>query len=143
VIFSAALCERILQIDNPRFCGVPADIDGVFWHDPIVRKAVHEQYTAKQGNLELMKHKLSDKAVWERLMGAMQSSARPPAVVKDLLIRAGAAHCMGDVSCSRERAREAVLHMHEIRSRPTVVDLTHLVGILPDCADEMIDEWLV
>jgi hypothetical protein len=33
--------------------------------------------------------------------------------------------------------------MHEIRKRFTVVDLAWLVGVLPNAADEIIDEWLV
>jgi hypothetical protein len=32
--------------------------------------------------------------------------------------------------------------MHEIRKRPTVVDLAWMLGILPDAADEIIDTWL-
>jgi hypothetical protein len=32
--------------------------------------------------------------------------------------------------------------MHEIRNRPTVVDLAWVLGILPGAAEEIVDDWL-
>jgi hypothetical protein len=32
--------------------------------------------------------------------------------------------------------------MHQIRKRPTVIDLAWLLGILPAATDEIINEWL-
>jgi hypothetical protein len=49
---------------------------------------------------------------------------------------------MRDIGCSRERIRAAILHMHEIRKRFTIVDLAWLTGILPDDVDDLLDEWL-
>jgi hypothetical protein len=49
---------------------------------------------------------------------------------------------MADIGCTRERIKSAILHMHEIRKRFTIVDLAWLTGVLPDQADDLIDEWL-
>ena len=49
---------------------------------------------------------------------------------------------MADIGCTRERIRSAILHMHEIRKRFTIVDLAWLTGVLPDQADDLIDQWL-
>jgi hypothetical protein len=32
--------------------------------------------------------------------------------------------------------------MHEIRKRPTVVDLAWLLGILPQATDHLVDQYL-
>ena len=64
-------------------------------------------------------------------------------LIAECLRKAGAARYLKDIDCSRERARKAVLHQHEIRSRFTIVDLAWMVGVLPDAADDLIDEWLV
>jgi hypothetical protein len=50
---------------------------------------------------------------------------------------------MADIGCSRERIRAAILHMHEIRKRFTIIDLAWMLGILPSAVDDLIDEWLV
>ena len=68
---------------------------------------------------------------------------KDPATVKGWLTRAGAATTAADIGCSREALASAILHMHEIRKRFTIVDLAWLVGILPDAADEIIDRWLI
>ena len=79
---------------------------------------------------------------WDGLRARLAPLAKSPATIRDWLERAGGAMTADDIGCSRERLRSAVLHMHEIRKRFTVVDLAWLVGILPNAADEIIDEWL-
>jgi len=32
--------------------------------------------------------------------------------------------------------------MHEIRKRPTIIDLAWILGIMPSAAGEIIDRWL-
>ena len=60
-----------------------------------------------------------------------------------VLEAAGAARYVDDIRCSTRRAGSALLHMHEIRKRCTVVDLAWLLGILPGAVDDILDEWLV
>ena len=57
-------------------------------------------------------------------------------------VRVDGAVCLADIGCSRERMRAAILHMHEIRRRFSIVDLAWLAGVLPDAADDLIGEWL-
>ena len=47
---------------------------------------------------------------------------------------------MADIGCPRDRAKRAILHMHEIRVRFMIVDLAWLSGVLPACADALLDE---
>ena len=67
---------------------------------------------------------------------------KTPATIRTWLQRAGAAVSIADIGSSRERVRSAILHMHEIRKRFTIVDLAWLTGVLPGQADDLIDEWL-
>jgi len=78
---------------------------------------------------------------WNRIRRNLLVKAKSPVLIAVCLRRAGAARYLKDIDCSRERAYQAVLHKHEIRSRFTVVDLALMAGILPDAADEKIDEW--
>ena len=41
------------------------------------------------------------------------------------------------------REMTAAMHMHEIRKRCTVVDLTWVLGILPAAVNDIINEWLI
>jgi hypothetical protein len=40
------------------------------------------------------------------------------------------------------RMLDAALHAHQIRKRPTIIDLAWILGILPGAAEEIIDSWL-
>jgi hypothetical protein len=48
-----------------------------------------------------------------------------------------------DIKCTPERAKAALLHMHEMRKRCTVVDLAWLTGIMPGAVDDIMEEWLI
>ena len=71
-----------------------------------------------------------------------RSQLRTAPQIKQCLQAAQAASSYADLGCSRQRMRTAILHMHEIRQRPTVIDLAHLLGILPQAANEIIDQYL-
>ena len=68
---------------------------------------------------------------------------RKPEAIKSCLARAGAAHRLEDIGCSRERFLTALLNCFMIRGRFTSVDLAYAVGILPACAEEVVDRWLI
>ncbi len=139
-LFASALYERILQIEKPQCRRMPDRIDSAFW-GPLAG-SVSEQYEQKQPAIEIIEEKLSDRRIWRALTCAWREQVRPPQRIKDCLATAGAAHTFTDIGCTRDRLLSAVSHMHEIRKRPTVVDLAWVLGVLPTAATEIIDRWL-
>ena len=159
-LFASALYERILRIETPtRVAGVPPAIDDAFWGP--LSGAVRQQYEQKIPMLGTMREKLTDGQTWGAFLAACRRPAGPstslgtpacaglrprtwrsPDQIKSCLRTAGAAHRFVDIGCSRERFLAAVLHMHEIRKRPSVIDLAWILGILPGAAEEVIDRWL-
>ncbi len=139
-IFASALYQRIFQMDEVS-CSLPPDtIDRAFWGK--LADAVEDQYNQKLPKLKIMRDKLSDKDNWRNLISRVREKVKSPEEIRDCLRRAGAAYRIEDLSCSGNRMRDAVLHMHEIRKRPTVVDLAWVVGILPNEADSIISRVL-
>jgi glycerol-1-phosphate dehydrogenase [NAD(P)+] len=139
-IFSAALYKRIFQIEIPKSFSFPSDIDSTFWGS--LAENVRRQYEQKKSMLETISEKLTDAQTWQTFISAAHDQVRSPNEIKHCLKTAGAAHTFADIKCSRERFLATVLHMHEIRKRPTIIDLAWILGILPDSADEIIDKWL-
>jgi len=79
---------------------------------------------------------------WDALREKLRGVVRGPGQVKDILARGGAACGIGETVFSAEDVRSAAMHMHEIRSRPTIVDLAWLVGVLPDSLGDIINRWM-
>jgi hypothetical protein len=73
-------------------------------------------------------------------LAAMLPSA---AWVKDVLVQAGAAHRIADLGIDRERFLWAVRNGAQIRERFTSLDLGWAAGVLPDAADEIVEQYLV
>jgi len=82
---------------------------------------------------------LSQGDSWDRLREEVRPFLRPPERIRGRLQRAGAAYRAEDIGCSPERLRRAVLHLHEIRPRLSIVDLARLVGVLPQAASEIVE----
>jgi len=139
-LFASALYERIFRIESPDCSSLAPDIDKAFW-GPIA-ESIDKQYQAKKATLESMRTKLTDNGTWQSFLASCRPKIRPPEQIKSCLRTAGAAHTIADIGCSRERLLAAALHMQEIRSRPTVIDLAWAVGILPEATEKIIDEWL-
>ncbi len=141
-LFSAALYQRVLALENPTGGALPSSVDERFWSVPSVAAAVTEQYRSKQTRLESIRQKLARRDSWDRLRAEVAAEGKTPETIRTWLRRAGAAVSRADIGCSRERLKAAILHMHEIRRRFTIVDLAWLTGVLPGRADDLIDEWL-
>jgi glycerol-1-phosphate dehydrogenase [NAD(P)+] len=141
-LLSAALYEQVLALERPTLCALPPAIEEGFWAVPSVIAAIREQYEAKQERLEAAQGKLGSPDLWDRLRTKLAVQVKSPKTIRNWLRRAGAAASRDDIGCSRERVRSAILHMHEIRRRFTIVDLAWLTGILPDAVDDLIDQWL-
>ncbi|MGD8499330.1 MAG: hypothetical protein PVJ86_01705, partial [Phycisphaerales bacterium] len=139
-IFASAIYDHIFHVDTPNCHPLPSDVDGAFWGG--LAENVRQEYSQKKPLLRNMRSKLTDGKTWRAFLAAAQQQVRPPHQIKSCLETAGAAHTFTDIRCSRERLLAAVLHMHEIRKRPTIIDLAWVLGILPEAADEIIDQWL-
>ncbi|MBN2315164.1 MAG: iron-containing alcohol dehydrogenase [Sedimentisphaerales bacterium] len=139
-LFSSAIYDRIFRIEDTVIHASSSDIDTTFW-GPLA-ESVSRQYEQKQPLLQILREKLTDGQAWRAFLDAGRDQVRPPDQIKHCLRTAGAAHTFKDIGCSHGRLRDAILHMHEIRKRPTVIDLAWILGILPGAADEIIDQWL-
>jgi glycerol-1-phosphate dehydrogenase [NAD(P)+] len=143
-LFASALYQRICHIEDvpPLNRGRDArdTINSAFW-GPLAG-AVRQQYEQKIPVLNTLREKLTDGRTWATFISACRRQVRSPEQIKNCLRTAGAAHTFADIGCTRERFLAAVLHAHEIRRRPTVIDLAWILGILPDAAEEIIDRWL-
>ncbi len=139
-LFTAAIYEHIFQVESPNCGSFPSDIDSTFW-SPLTEN-VRQQYRQKKPALKIIRAKLTDAQTWQTFITAAHKQVRPTEEIKKCLKTAGAAHTFTDIGCTRKRFLSAVLHMHEIRKRPTVIDLAWLLGILPHSANEIIDKWL-
>jgi glycerol-1-phosphate dehydrogenase [NAD(P)+] len=142
-VFSAALYERLLSKEDIKAVPPAVDIDSNFWHPSTLRDAVREQWGEKRGSLEKIGNLLHDASRWQGLRAELASIVRPPQEVRSWLTKAGAACTISDIECSRQRLTDALLHMHEIRKRCTVVDMAWAAGIMPGAMDEIIDRWMV
>ena len=130
-LLSAALYQRVLAMDSPALRPLPPAIDERFWSVPSVVAAVAEQYEAKKQRLEPIRQKIAQRDAWDQLRTGLAAEVKSPETIRTWLQRAGAAVSIADIGCSRERIRSAILHMHEIRKRFTIVDLAWLTGVLP------------
>jgi glycerol-1-phosphate dehydrogenase [NAD(P)+] len=139
-IFASALYDRILKIENPEFAKLPDDVNEAFWRG--LAPNVHQQYQSKKDLLSENRLKITDSQLWRQFLARVEAHIRSPREIKQCLADAGGAHTFNHIKCSRRRLLDAVLHMHEIRKRPTVVVLAWLLGILPDAAEPIIDQWL-
>ncbi|MBN1125149.1 MAG: iron-containing alcohol dehydrogenase [Sedimentisphaerales bacterium] len=139
-IVASVLYEKLFEIETPQLKPLP-EIDQTFWAQRI--QSVRHQYEQKIPVIEAMRKKIREAGLWQEFLNRCRSLVRTPRQIKDCLKTAGAAHTYPDIGCSRDRVRTAILHMHEIRKRPTVVDLAWMLGILPGAVDEIIDRWLV
>jgi glycerol-1-phosphate dehydrogenase [NAD(P)+] len=138
-ILSAELYRRVLAVDVPRPRPLAARVDRAYWGP--LSSAVAAQYAMKQGRLHEAARKLLDRARWEALRQELASMVRPPELIRDCLAAAGGAVRAADVGCGQDRIRAVLIHAHQMRSRFTVLDLAHLLGILPDQADELVTTW--
>lgn len=138
-ILAAELYRRVLAIESPEFREPTLGVDAAFWGplaDPVAGA-----YAEKLQRLQVVGEKLSVGQAWDDLRTNLAPMLASPEKIRDCLSRAGAAYRAQDIGCSRSRLLEAFHHAHEIRARFTVLDLARSVGLLPDAAGEIVDEW--
>ena len=139
-LVAGELYKRVLSLANPVVHGIPLESSASFWGP--VAAAVEEQYSAKCEKYQRLAEIVEQEKQWQDLIAQLRPYTVSPAVIADRLERAGAARYLPDIGCSHARAKQALLHMHEIRTRFTIVDLAWLTGVMPGAADEILEQWL-
>jgi len=138
-VLASEVYRRVVGLESPDFSRASVGIDKEFWG--ALGDEVETHYAQKVERLRKAVEVLSPGDSWDRLREEVKPFLRSPERTCNCLKRAGAAYRAEDLGCSRERLLRAVLHLHEIRSRFTVIDLARLVGILPQAAAEIVEEW--
>ena len=137
-ILAAAVYERLLGLESPRFAAPPQKVDRAFWGP--VAEEVAAQYNQKHERMVLGASRLSGGAAWDELRGRLAGLVPPASRIRDLLSRAGAATRAEDIDCDRARLLAALQHAHELRARFTVLDLARLAGLWPAAAPEIVEQ---
>lgn len=140
-VFSAALWEELLRMENPRFDGEPPPFDPAIWGKAAA--AVQQQRDTKIQVIEKARVRLSRPAAWDALREQVSSHLLPPSLLRARLQRANAAWKLDHIDCSRPRFLAAIRHAGAMRARFTSIDLANAAGLLPDRADELVDSWVV
>lgn len=136
-VLASEVYRRVIGLESPDFSRPSMEIDKEFWG--VLGDEIETQYAPKAEQLQKAVEVLSRGDSWDRLREEVKPFLRPPEQIRNCLKRAGAAYRAEDIGCSRERLLRAMLHLHEIRPRLTVMDLARLVGLLPKAAAEIVD----
>ena len=140
-IFAAALYEKALAIETPRFRKQPLPFDRASWRGIADAVAAHHQ--KQSARMAAACERLEQGDTWQRVREALKPMLPRAAWVKDVLVKAGAAHRVADLGIDRERFLWAVKNGAQIRERFTSLDLGWALGVLPDAAEEIVDEYLM
>jgi glycerol-1-phosphate dehydrogenase [NAD(P)+] len=140
-IFAAALYERVLALPAPSFRAQPLPLDRAGW-GPIA-DAVGEHHEKQSARMAAACERLSQGDTWSRVRAELAAMLPSAAWVKDVLVKAGAAHRVADLGIDRERFLWAVRNGAQIRERFTSLDLGWAAGVLPDAAEEIVEQYLV
>jgi glycerol-1-phosphate dehydrogenase [NAD(P)+] len=138
-VLASEVYRRVISIESPDFSRPSMEIDKEFWG--MLGDEIETQYAQKVERLQKAVEILSQGDSWDRLRAEVQPFLRSPERVRNCLKRAGAAYRAEDIGCTPERLLRAMLHLHESRPRFTVIDLARLVGLLPQAAAEIVEEW--
>jgi glycerol-1-phosphate dehydrogenase [NAD(P)+] len=140
-LFVAELYQRMMRVDEPSFSPAVPPFDAALWGS--IGPAVHAELLRKRDRMEQTCRALARPGSWEALRRELMPRLRDPGAIKSCLKRAGGAHRIEDLGCSRERFLTAVRNCSVIRARFTSIDLANAMGLLPGCAEEIVEQWLV
>ena len=143
-ILMAALYEKILNIDRPRFGEPTAEVNDSFWGS--LTPVVAEEYRKKLPRMNQAIKILSQPDNWEALKAAIKPHLIPARKLKACLRQAGAAHRCADLNfnnspVNRDFFAAVVNHAGQMRSRFTILDIAALLGIIPEETEKLIVEW--
>jgi glycerol-1-phosphate dehydrogenase [NAD(P)+] len=141
-IFACALYERVLALDAPHFQLRTEPTDAAYWQS--LTAVVEEEHALKRRKAERAVQRLQqESALWDRLRAVLKPMTRTAAAIKQCLRAAGAAHRLEDIGCTRDRFLAAAHHAHQMRERYTIIDLARTVGVMPNAAEGIIDQYLM
>ena len=144
-ILSAALYERVLAMNTPVFKEFSDAINEDFWG--LLRDIIQPEYSKKQEKYESAARSLSKPETWNQLRSSLRPNLLPAQRIKACLKQAGAGHRVQDIriddqSIDSETLKQMWVHAHQMRSRFTILDLAVMLGIMPDMADQILNEWI-
>jgi glycerol-1-phosphate dehydrogenase [NAD(P)+] len=138
-VLASEIYRRLLEMESPAWRDDPAVIDRTFWGS--MADAVEKAYAPKRRRLTEARRVLSQGDCWDDLREKLSTMVRRPQRIHGCLKTAGAACSAADIGITPARLSEALSHAHEIRSRFTILDLARLAGLLPECTEEIIEQW--
>jgi len=138
-ILTAELYKRVLSVESPVFHG-PVESDDIGFWGPY-RSTVQKYYKQKILRIKSVKENLSKSNAWDAFREKISTMPHTPEKIHRCLSSASAATRAEDIRCTKLRLTEVFRHAHEIRSRFTILDLAHLLGLMPESAGEIIEEW--
>jgi glycerol-1-phosphate dehydrogenase [NAD(P)+] len=139
-IFAAALYQKVAELEQPSFGHTDVPFDAQVWGN--IAPAVQLQHEKKVRRVADACARLSEPGLWSSIKQKLAPGLRDPATIKRCLEKSGSAHRIQDIGCSRERFLMAVHNCSAMRERFTSIDLARAAGLLPACAEELIDTWL-
>jgi glycerol-1-phosphate dehydrogenase [NAD(P)+] len=140
-IFACALYEKILALEKPCFQLQTEETNRTFWQS--LAPVVEEEHARKRRKAAEAIEQFKNKGRWDELRVMVRKSVRTASEIRDCLKSAGAACSLADIGCDRARFLDTARNCHQLRERYTVIDLARAVGIMPEVADEIIEEYLV
>ncbi len=140
-LVAGALYERLLALEEPRFQVRVEPTDTGYWG--ALASVVDEEHAVKRERAAQAVERLKQPGAWAAVRAIIAENAVSTTRIKDCLKRAGAAHRLADIGCSRDDFINAILRSHQIRARYTVLDLARAAGILPGAAGDIVDAWLM
>ena len=139
-VVAAALWERMMSMEKPRLAPVYPPLDPAVWGP--ATPAVVRQRDAKVAAVDAACEVLSHAGAWDELRKRVSDHLLAPATLQRRLQRADGAWNLSQIGCARERFLTAIRHGGAMRGRFTSIDLAHVVGVLPDAAEEIVDRWV-
>lgn len=140
-IFAAALYERVLALPNPRFRTEPLPFDREGWGRIADAVAIHHQ--KQSARLKETSERLAKGDTWSTVRATLAPMLPKAAWIKRVLREAGAAHRVQDLGIDRDRFLWAVYNGAQMRERFTSLDLAWATGVLPDAAEEIVQQYLL
>lgn len=144
-ILTAAIYEKVMEIDTPVFVDAPQQVNEEFWGSlsPIVEK----EYRQKLVRIDEAANFLAIPENWQEMKNLIQPGLVSASRLKSCLSEAGAAHRFSDIRVDgfplkREKFVEVVKHANQMRQRFTILDLAVMLGIIPDALESLIEIWV-
>lgn len=139
---SAAIYQRLLQLDAPDFREPPA------WTDEAARiEAEHGALATVVLPQAQTKHARAGdrlatlRARWPLIREGLRERGLPtPAEVRAPLAACGAPSTLAELGVDRADAARVLRLARDIRDRVTVLDVAFALGVLPDAAEAILDE---